>query len=336
MRLVILLVAMVGASVHAIAHPLQASLAGVIVDASGAPVAGATVTVEAVGQPSRSTETAADGRFSIEGWSAEAGILHVRARGFADNSTPLPATRPIRLVLHPRMLGEIVTVTASRGATGVDTAASATVVSSGELLTSAAGALDDALRNTPGVRLFRRSSSRVANPTTQGVTLRGVSGSGASRTVVVADGWPLNDPFGSWVYWNRIPLAAIDRVEVVRGAAGDLYGADALGGVIQVLTFGADRPRVRAVVEGGSHDTWRLSGFGGRQLQKWSMSAGGEWQQTDGVIVVARDERGLVDVPADSDYRSAFGSLGYGSGARRTTFRALVSDEDRNNGTPSR
>ena len=63
------------------------------------------------------------------------------------------------------------------------------------------------------------------------MTLRGVSGSGASRTLVLADGVPLNDPFGSWVYWNRVPLAAIDRVEVVRGGAGDLYGADALGGV---------------------------------------------------------------------------------------------------------
>jgi len=45
---------------------------------------------------------------------------------------------------------------------------------------------------------------------------------------VLADGVPLNDAFGSWVYWNRVPLAAIDRVEVVRGATGDLYGADAL------------------------------------------------------------------------------------------------------------
>jgi outer membrane receptor protein involved in Fe transport len=334
MRLVILLVATVGAHISVSAQPLQNAVAGVVVDASGAPVVGATVTVEVTGDEPRSSKTGADGRFSIDGTFAESSILRVRANGFAEVLTPLPATRPIRLVLHPRMLGDVVTVTASRGATGVDTAASATVLSSGELLTSAAGALDDALRNTPGFSLFRRSSSRVANPTTQGVTLRGVSGSGASRTVVVADGWPLNDPFGSWVYWNRIPLAAIDRVEVVRGAAGDLYGADALGGVIQVLTFGADRPRVRAVVEGGSHDTWRLSGFGGRQLQKWSMSAGGEWQQTDGVIVVARDERGLVDVPADGDYRSAFGSLGYGSGAWRATFRALVSHEDRNNGTP--
>ena len=162
----------------------------------------------------------ADGRFSIEGVPVEGGdrcacgrtVLRSRWRR-ARRTRP-----PARSSCYPRPLTESVTVTASRGATGVDTAASASIVSSAELLTSAAGAIDDALRNTPGFSLFRRSSSRVANPTTQGVTLRGVSGSGASRTLVVADGWALNDPFGSWVYWNRIPLAAVDRIEVVRGA----------------------------------------------------------------------------------------------------------------------
>src|SRR3970040_676668 len=95
---------------------------------------------------------------------------------------------------------------------------------SAELANSAAGSLDDALRNSPGFSLFRRSSSRVSNPTTQGVTLRGVSGSGASRTLVLADGLPLNDPFGSWVYSNRVPQAAVDRGGVVRRAVGDLDG----------------------------------------------------------------------------------------------------------------
>src|SRR4030095_6053068 len=132
-----------------------------------------------------------------------------------------------------------------------------TLLTSAERATMAAGALDDALRSTPGFTLFRRSSSRVANPTTQGVTLRGVSGAGSSRTLVLADGVPLNDPFGSWVYWNRIPLAAIDRVEVVRGATGDLYGAGALGGVIQLLTVQPNRTRARATIHGGSHDTFR-------------------------------------------------------------------------------
>ena len=242
--LLLVVVCLAVAPVTAFASQVSGPVAGVVLDASGAPVAGASVTVEVKGKPARTVETGVDGRFSLDEATGTEGTLRVRASGFALSETPLGTdVTAIRVVLQPRPLTEAVTVTASRGATGVDTAASSTIVSSAELLTSAAGAVDDALRNTPGFSLFRRSSSRVANPTTQGVTLRGVSGSGASRTLVVADGWALNDPFGSWVYWNRIPLAAVDRVEVVRGTAGDLYGADALGGVIQVLTLDAERPR---------------------------------------------------------------------------------------------
>src|SRR4051812_47340662 len=185
---------------HLAAQQSSSTLTGIVIDASGAPVAGATVTIEANGQQGTSVQTGTDGRFSIDSGNAQReGSLHVRANGFDETITPLAgAPAPLRVVLRPAPLMESVTVTGSRGATGVDTAAATSVVTSAELLTSAAGALDDALRNTPGFSLFRRSTSRVANPTTQGVTLRGVSGSGASRTLVVADGWSLNDPFGSW------------------------------------------------------------------------------------------------------------------------------------------
>ncbi|HET7217197.1 MAG TPA: TonB-dependent receptor [Vicinamibacterales bacterium] len=311
------------------------TISGIVLDASGAPIASATVSIEANGQTARSVQTGLDGRFTIEGVETAGTLLRVRADGFAETvaATQAPPAS-VRIVMHPRPLSESVTVTASRGAAGVDTRASTSVVSAAELLTSAAGAIDDALRNTPGFSLFRRSSSRVANPTTQGVTLRGVSGSGASRTLVVADGWALNDPFGSWVYWNRVPVAAVDRIEVVRGATGDLYGADALGGVIQVLTLDADRPRLRALVEGGSKSTFRTSGFGGRRFGSFLVSGGVEVQNTDGAYVVAEEARGTVDVPADSDYQSGFATAGYGRGTFRANVRAYVATEDRGNGTP--
>ena len=165
-------------------------------------------------------------------------------------------------MLRPAALAEHVTVTAGRRELrGADTPAATTVVTSADLLSAAATTVDDALRFTPGFTLFRRSSSRAANPTTQGVTLRGLSASGASRTLVLADGVPLNDAFGGWVYWSRIPQAAIDRIEIVRGATSDLYGADAVGGVIQVVPLGAQRTRARLSVDGGSLGTSRVSGF---------------------------------------------------------------------------
>ena len=103
----------------------------------------------------------------------------------------ISGTGPVQIVLRPVNFADSVVVTATRGAERLPSAASSTVLTSAELSNMAAGALDDALRSTPGFTLFRRSSSRVANPTTQGVTLRGVSGSGSSRTLVLADGVPL-------------------------------------------------------------------------------------------------------------------------------------------------
>ncbi len=92
--------------------------------------------------------------------------------------------------------------------------------------------LDEALGSAPGFSLFRRTSSLGANPTTQGVSLRGIAGSGASRALVTLDGVPQNDPFGGWVIWTGLPSEAISTATLVRGAGAGPYGAGALTGVV--------------------------------------------------------------------------------------------------------
>jgi outer membrane receptor protein involved in Fe transport len=111
-----------------------------------------------------------------------------------------------------------------------------------ELSATAALTLDDALRQAVGFSLFRRSGSRTANPTSQGVSLRGLGASGASRDIVFSDGIPLSDPFGGWVYWDRIPRAAIRSVEVANGGASPLYGTGTLGGAVNILRKPVDGP----------------------------------------------------------------------------------------------
>src|SRR6202043_127691 len=117
----------------------------------------------------------------------------------------------------------------------VENATSVTILSAQDLDTTAAFGTDDILRQVPGFSLFRRTTSRAANPTTEGVSLRGRGASGASRALVLSDGFPLNDPFGGWVYWDRVPRASISSIEVASGGASHLYGSDALGGVINIL-----------------------------------------------------------------------------------------------------
>ena len=230
----------------------------------------------------------------------------------------------------PQRVVETVTVTAP-GAARVSVSATATVLTAETLTQSPSFTLDQKLVSTPGFSLFRRSSSRTANPTTQGVTLRGLSASGASRTLVLADDVPLNDPFGGWVYWNRVPAVAIDRVEIVRGGSTDLFGADALGGAIRVLTR-RDRA-AELLIEGGNQDTARGSVYGGL-TGRVAASAGVERMTTEGYIPVEPGSRGSVDTPAGVSYTSAIGAASVPVGAARIEGGGSFLDEERTNGTP--
>lgn len=311
--------------------PSSSTTTGTVVDISGAVVPDAEVLVTSTDGRTITLRSGGDGTFNA---GMIASRVRVTSEGFETADIQVSGPGAVHVVLRPTNFADSVVVTATRGAERLPTAASSTVLTAAELNNMAAGALDDALRSTPGFTLFRRSSSRVANPTTQGVTLRGVSGSGASRTLVLADGVPLNDPFGSWVYWNRIPFAAVDRVEVVRGATGDLYGAGALGGVIQLLTLQPTRTRARLTLDGGSHGTFRGSLYGGVERDGWNASGAYEGVRTDGVFVIGSEVRGPRDVPAQSDYQTGF----FSAGRRRDTWHAAVRvagyAEDRNNGTP--
>ena len=235
----------------------------------------------------------------------------------------------------PAAYTEAVVVTASR-AEGVTTsgAAPVSVLASSDLALLPPAPLDDALKSVPGFSLFRRTTSRAANPTTQGAGMRGLSASGASRALVLADGVPLNDPFGGWVYWSRVPAAAVDRVEVMRGSGSDLYGADAMAGVVQVLTRKPGDGSVKVDLEGASHGTARASLFTGGSRGPWRGTASGEAFTTDGYVLVPEDQRGPVDVPATQRYDSGRVGVGYETSGFYARVTGDVYAEHRDNGTP--
>ena len=121
-----------------------------------------------------------------------------------------------------------------------DVPASINVVTNEQIEQSPAVVADDVLRQVPTFSLFRRTSSLAANPTAQGVSLRGIGPSGVSRTLVLLDDIPFNDPFGGWVYWTRVPMMNAERIEIIDGATSSLYGNYAMGGVINIVTQPAD------------------------------------------------------------------------------------------------
>lgn len=233
-------------------------------------------------------------------------------------------------------LREMVVVTASRMEQAVaELPVSVVVLDADELERTASLTVDDSLRRVPGFSLFRRSSSMVSHPTTQGVSLRGIGPSGVSRTLVLLDGIPLNDPFGGWVYWSRVPRDALSRVEIVRGGSSSVWGNYALGGVIQLLTRRTDERFLHLLAEGGERATWNgelsLGGpVGGARL---SLQAG--FFTTDGYPVVAAEQRGTIDVPAYSEVGTLAAGVRFGLGEGSELQLHLDGlDEERGNGTP--
>jgi outer membrane receptor protein involved in Fe transport len=331
-----------GALAALAASPLPAlptrELSGVVRDPRGNPIPGASVTLVFAGsRSSRLTDEA--GRFAFEIADADDVRIAAEAGGYRRTErrlVPEQLDQPVELVLVPETVSEEIVVTANRSPTSLaETAASMAVLTSEDLFASAAPSLDDALRQIPGFTLFRRSGSRVANPTAQGVSLRGLGASGASRAVVLDDGVPVNDPFGGWISWGRVPRAALDRVEVLRGGGSELYGSGALGGVVSLVRRDAALPFTLAA-EGsyGSRETPEATLFAAAAAGSWSFSFAAEAYRTEGYVLVDEHERGSVDTPAASRHETAELTLERLFPGGRAFLRASVFDEARDNGTP--
>jgi outer membrane receptor protein involved in Fe transport len=254
-------------------------------------------------------------------------------------------------------------VTAARTAEPPDHVPFALTVLSGEQLrASPASTVDAALRSVPGFSLFRRSDSFSANPTAQGVSLRGLGPSGASRSLVLLDGVPLNDPFGGWVAWSKVPREALAGAEVVRGGGATAWGNAALGGIVQLITLaptsnllGYDDATPSEQPPGTSNPIGYFprgahgriaAGYGefatrsaelvvNQPLGPGALQVLGRSFATDGFPLVAPEDRGTLDRAAASehDWLAARWRQELADGVQ-LTFTARTYAEDRNNGTP--
>ena len=239
------------------------------------------------------------------------------------------------LVEAPVALTPLV-VTASRGPQPLDRVAFSTrILTRAELLAAPTATLDGALRAVPGFSLFRRSDSFSANPTAQGVSLRGLGPSGASRSLVLLDGVPLNDPFGGWVLWSQLPRESVAGAEIVRGGGATAWGNAALGGVIQLLSPTLNEDHTTLSASAGAFTTRRAALGVTRTLGASSVQFFGETFTTAGFNLVAPERRVSIDEAAASNH-SAFNvrartRLGENLEA---TVTARTFEETRHNGTP--
>ena len=230
---------------------------------------------------------------------------------------------------------EQITVTAYRAPLGVLESPVITRLLTQQSLRSTAGVtFDDQLRQLPGVELFRRSSSLVANPSSQGISLRALGSTSASRTLVTEDDVPLNDPLGGWIHWQEQPELSIKDVELVRGGASDLYGSSAIGGVVNIIPAQPSSKNITARSTYGGEGTYDNSMMATAHHGPWNFLAAGGLIGTDGYIQEAPSQRGPVDVASNVHSQNALVLAGRDFGNLKLFVRGTGFDESRHNGTP--
>jgi outer membrane receptor protein involved in Fe transport len=332
-------------SVLALCVPVVAQtqpLEGIVRNSTGTAVPGAQVKIEA-GSYQQTVVTDANGRFVLRDVPVRSATITISSCDTKSLQRTWKGELELHFVVQPAdccctciCVTQTLVVSATRINVALeDVPADAVALSSHTLAATPALTLDDVLRKVPGFTLFRRSSSRTANPSTQGVSMRGVGASGTSRALVLVDEIPLNDPFGGWVYWDRVTRDSLSDVEIVRGGGGaSLYGSTAMGGVIQFRTRQPETTSISAEGSWGNENTPQLSLWAGTRLGQWDGSVSTDLFRTDGYILVPLSQRGTVDTPANSRHELTALDLGRHFGSFNHVFaRGSYFDEGRHNGT---
>lgn len=226
--------------------------------------------------------------------------LPVLALGQNDNDTEALDPIIVTATLGPKTVGESLS--------------SVTVIEKDDIRRQQPAEFRDLLDAQPGVNVVSDGSYGK----TTSVFLRGA---GSSGTVLLLDGIRLRSATAGIPPWQFLPPELMERVELVRGAKSSLYGADAVGGVIQAFTLEPEAGRQGwAELSGGSHETLETTaGVAGREGQS-AFLAGGVYSDTEGTSLRAGGE--------DKGFRNAGGlakishEFRQGGGAGLTVFQS--------------
>ncbi len=237
----------------------QGVLSGQVVDALGARVAGASVTVTRDGSQISETKSDAEGTFAFPNLAAGRYQIIATASGFQARTTdPVyagPGTRAsVEVVLEVGPLQQDVVVTAEAG--GIlqsQTGAPVTVIDSATLDALNKPDVADALRLVPGAQIVQVGQRG-------GATSLFLRGGSSNFTKVLIDGMPANDIGGGFDF-SQLDTAGVDRIEVLRQTNSVVYGSDALTGVVNITTRrGSSRvPEFQYAIDGGNLSTFRNS-----------------------------------------------------------------------------
>ncbi len=225
-----LLIPFTGAAAQPAAEGLR--VRGVVVDAAtGVPVARARI--EALVQGTRADATI-EGGFSLT--VARFDTLLVRAIGYRPARTPVPGPgAPLRIALVPAplRLSDVVVTANRRTARAGESPTPVTSVSREEISAAAAPSADRMLAQVPGLQVL------PTQPTGADLSIRGING---ARVLVLQDGEPAAGALLENRDLSRLSTGGLDRIEIVKGPLSALYGSDALGGVVNLVSRDPEGP----------------------------------------------------------------------------------------------
>jgi len=255
-----------------------------------------------------------------------AALLILTVAAFAHAESDDDATQPARLKeLSLEELSNVEVTSVSRRPEKLSTVASAIqVITSDEIRRSGATSLPEALRLADNLDVAQKNSHDWA------VTARGFNTALANKLLVMIDGRTVYTPLFSGVFWDvqNVLLEDIDRIEVISGPGGTLWGANAVNGVINIITKSSADTQ-GAYVEAGAGDSLRDSvgaRYGARVSPDVTLRVYG--QSFD------RDEEEKADGdPAHDDWRHSQAGFRLDAGAspsNRLTVQGDYYDGDEN------
>ncbi len=280
----------------AVPAALAGTVRGVVTDPDGRPVPGARVLLRGALAATAETTTDRAGRFEAD-VADGAYDLVVVLEGFTADAQRVeagPAAADVAVRLRVSALSESVLVTAAQTDLPLSqTASTVTIVSGQDLLARQLRTPADALAFVPGL-----SAARNGTPgTTTSLFTRGGE---SDFTLVLLDGVRVN-AFGGGADLSQIPLVDVERIEVVRGPQSAIFGADAIGGVVQIVSKQRTRDRVDGLVETGSLGSVRARAGASGSRRGWTWNTAAERWQSDGFTGTAA----ATGTPVSNDDGSA-------------------------------
>ncbi len=206
-------------------------------------------------------------------------------------------------------LSEVVVRASRTQSKARDLPQSVSIITNAEIMVSPYNNVEDIIRNIPGLYNFRHASlhtNGIVNP----IEMRGA---GKNKVLVLVDGVPQNSNFNNsiaWIAWGHIPKEAIERIEVIRGAASALYGSEGLGGAINIITKNPKENRNTSIMaKAGNASTYGGNAYYSQKFGKSGLLSTGSYEKSDGFYMLENPEE--YNTPRYRKKGQLFGKLSY-------------------------